>query len=169
MDRRLAGMPSDSSFEAAVGAEGIAPPANMRVGSSPLALEGEGAGGVGVAAGHVVQHQPLQDFAMVFVLRQGHLRMVVPRGLVWSARCGSPCRGSSPRTRRRRRPFACRATGPAACGRRRPGVRRGSARASTVARARDRRWRWSSLQHARGFAQLLQLARQARLGAGALL
>ena len=32
-----------------------------------LALEGEGAGGIGEAAGHVVEQQPLQDLAVVLV------------------------------------------------------------------------------------------------------
>jgi hypothetical protein len=45
----------------------------MRVGSFVLALEGEHAAGVGERAGHVLQQQPLEDLAVVFVLRQRHL------------------------------------------------------------------------------------------------
>ncbi len=60
-------------LEAAVGAEGVTFAREHAGGVFALALEGEGACGVGVTAGHVVQHQPLQNFAVVFVLRQAHL------------------------------------------------------------------------------------------------
>ena len=60
-------------LEALVGAEGVAFAGEHAGRVFAFALEGEGAGGVGVAAGHVVEHQPLQDFAVVLVLRQGHL------------------------------------------------------------------------------------------------
>jgi hypothetical protein len=60
-------------LEALVGAEGIAFAGEHAGRVFALALEGEGAGGVGEAARHVVQHQPLEDLAVVLVLRQGDL------------------------------------------------------------------------------------------------
>jgi len=59
-------------FEAAVGAEGVALAREHAGGVFAFALEGEGARGVREAAGHVVQHQPFQDFAVVFKGGQHH-------------------------------------------------------------------------------------------------
>ena len=73
VDRRLAGMPSDSSLKRLLVRNGSPSPANMRVGILALALEREGAGGVGIAARHVVQHQPFEDLAVILVLRQADL------------------------------------------------------------------------------------------------
>ena len=163
-------MPWLSSLKRRVGAEGVAFAGKHAGRVFALALEGKGAGGVGVAAGHVVQHQPLQDFAMVFVLRQRHLADGgAARATWWSARCGFPCRGSSPRIRRPHRPFACRATGPAACGR--PAswrLRAAVARSSTASDAVGLVGLVRRAACARGGAQLLDFARQPGLAARAL-
>ena len=57
-------------FETAVGAKRIAFACKHTGGVFVLTLERKGACGVGVAARHVVEHQPLQNFAVVFVLGQ---------------------------------------------------------------------------------------------------
>ena len=60
-------------LEAAVGAERVAFAGEHAGRVFALALEGKGAGGVGEAARHVLQHQPLEQLAVVLVRGQGDL------------------------------------------------------------------------------------------------
>jgi hypothetical protein len=60
-------------LKTAVGAEGVALAGEHARRVLALALEGKHAGRVGEAAGHVVQHQPLEQLAVALVLRQHHL------------------------------------------------------------------------------------------------
>ena len=73
VDRRLAAMPELSSLKRLLVRNGVALAGKHAGRVFALALEGKGAGGVGVAAGHVVEHQPLEDLAVVLVLRQADL------------------------------------------------------------------------------------------------
>ncbi len=56
-------------LESRVGAKGVALTRKHAGRVFVFTLERERARGIGIAAGHVVQHQPLQDFAMIFILR----------------------------------------------------------------------------------------------------
>ncbi len=124
-------------LEAPVGAEGIALAGEHARRVLVLALEGEGAGGVGEAARHVVQQQPLQQLAVVLVAPAAPpCGSCCPTAWCASARCGFPCRGSSPRTRRRRRP--CCMSGHIASSLRAVGVELGLARFGQVEHRLDR-------------------------------
>ena len=157
-------MPGRQQLEAAVGPEGVALAGEHARRVLVLALEGEGAGGVGEAS-------PARCRAAATSGSRRGPRSAAARPCgsccrtAWCgrARCGSPGRGSSPRTRRRRR----RAASPA---RRRAGAGRGVEPGLALARpapsdGADRvaldRLRLG--QHARALAQLLHLARQPRL------
>ena len=59
-------------FETAVGAEGVAFACKHTGRIFVLTLERKSACSVGITARHGVEHQPLQDFAVVFVLGQRH-------------------------------------------------------------------------------------------------
>ena len=60
-------------LKARVGAKGIAFASKHTRGVFPFALKSKCAGRIGVAAGYVVQHEPLQYLSMVLKLGQGHL------------------------------------------------------------------------------------------------
>ena len=71
-------------MEAAVGARGVALAGEHARRILALALEGENAGGIGIAARHILAQQPVQDFAVVLPFRQrdpGHRRAAQALGL----------------------------------------------------------------------------------------
>ena len=102
VDSRLAGMPSDNSLKRLLVRKSIAP-AREHAGGLRFAFEGKGACGVGVATRHVVEHQPLQDFAVVLKLRQTDFAYHSAREGAYGERCGPHGHGFSPRIHRLRR------------------------------------------------------------------